>query len=81
MCLSGRSVKRFAVSFAGSEIAITYNDILIDGISQDPDPGELEIYFMADTLEWLNAVGINYSSQWFWENSCDGYNCIMTCGW
>ena len=75
------SSEAFAVSFAGSEIAITYNDILIDGISQDPDPGELEIYFMADTLEWLNAVGINYSSQWFWENSCDGYNCIMTCGW
>ena len=71
----------FSVSFAGSEIALTYYEILIDGVSQDPEQGELEIYFMADNLEWLNAIGINYASQWFWENSCDGYDCIMTCGW
>ena len=75
------SSEAFAVKFAGSEIAITYGDILIDGVSVDPDPGELEIYIMSDNLEWVNAVGINYASQWFWENSCDGYDCIMTCGW
>lgn len=71
----------FSLKYGGSQIDLTEDEILIDGVGQDPEPGELEIYFMAPNFDWLNAVGINYSSQWFWENSCDGYDCTIRCGW
>ncbi len=71
----------FSIEYGGSKVDITYNEILVDGVGQDPDPGELEIYFTADNFEWLNAIGINYASRWFWELSCEGYDCIARCGW
>ncbi|MCR5449852.1 MAG: hypothetical protein K6F23_10685 [Solobacterium sp.] len=75
------SNEAFAVQFSGSEVALTYSGIKIDGVDYDTEPGELEIYFMAENLGWLNAIGINHATRWFWELSCEGYDCPVYCGW
>jgi hypothetical protein len=36
---------------------------------------------MAKDLDWLNAIGINHATGWFWELSCEGYDCPVYCGW
>ena len=75
------SSEPFSLEYGGSEVVFTEDEILIDGAGQDPEPGEMEIYFMANNFDWLNAIGIDYSTRWFWENSCDGYSCTIRCGW
>ena len=42
------------------------------------EPGEMEIYFLADDLLWVNAVPIDYASRWFWKNGCDGFDCDLS---
>ena len=69
------------MKYSGSEVALKYSGIEIDGVNYDTEPGELEIYFMAKDLDWLNAVGINHATRWFWELSCEGYDCPVYCGW
>ena len=64
----------FTTQVNGKTIELTESDILIDGKPVDSN-GELQIVFADNEYRWVNPIGINYASSYFWKNGCDGWNC------
>ncbi len=64
----------FELTLNGKKITLLEDDIRVDNASVGT-PGELQIVFMDDEFSWINPLGIDYSSRWFWKNGCDGWNC------
>ena len=69
--------KPFATELNGKTIEITAGDILLDGASVGSN-GELQIVFCDNNYEWINPIGINYSSASFWKAGCNGWACEAT---
>lgn len=64
----------FSVVLKEHQYEFTKTDILIDGDSIQ-EPGEMQLVFMPEDGRWINPIGIDYLSRWFWKNGCDGWQC------
>lgn len=64
----------FDTTLEGWNISLQEDGILLNGKAYC-EPGEMEIYFVANDLMWINAIPIDYASRWFWKNGCDGFDC------
>jgi len=67
----------FETVLDGKKITFLEDDIRIDNASVGT-PGELMIVFVDDAWSWINPLGIDYSTRWFWKNGCDGWNCTAS---
>jgi hypothetical protein len=66
----------FEMTLDDRKISLLEDDIRIENASVGT-PGELEIVFLDDAYSWINPLGINYSSGWFWKNGCNGWDCSV----
>ena len=64
----------FELTLSGKKISLLEDDIRVENASVGT-PGELQIVFMDDDFSWINPLGIDYASGWFWKNGCDGWKC------
>ena len=64
----------FEMTLSDHKITLSEDDIKVENASVGT-PGELQIVFLDDEFSWINPLGIDYSSRWFWKNGCDGWNC------
>ena len=64
----------FSVVLQEHTYQFTETDILIDEKSIE-EKGEMQLVFMPEDGRWINPIGIDYASKWFWKNGCDGWQC------
>ena len=64
----------FELMLDDHKITLEEDDIKVQNASIGT-PGELQIVFLDDEFSWINPLGIDYSSKWFWKNGCDGWKC------
>ena len=72
--LAEENSEPFEITLTGKRIEITAGDILIDGEPMNSN-GEMQIVFCDNEFQWINPIGINFASQYFWKAGCNGWAC------
>ncbi len=70
------SSEPFEITLTGKTITITADEIRIDGEPVRSN-GELQIVFCDNDFQWINPIGINYASEYFWKVGCNGWSCTV----
>ena len=68
------STTPFEYDLNGTIITFGEKGILFDGEHYDTT-GQMDLYFLAEDLQWINAIPIDYATRWFWKKTCDGWTC------